>query len=253
MDRKKAFKYYFGCEPDIFPGSVLVTPFISPKRFKDHCSSSAEFRGMLYSGFIAKKGAKSTAVVNCGMGDRLMGDAVLLLGETRMERLVFAGACGGLGSSAIGDLIVCSGAFPGEGFSRYAEKPFDIDDILRFGEIVPASVPETSKLLDFALKESVDASIIRKGSVFTIGSLVAEDRDTLDRVKDGGFSGIDIELSAVLKAAENIGCRASAMVFVSDLPAEKPLWEPLSAEEKTRYNKGVSELVRLSVGSSLSY
>lgn len=206
---------------------------------------------MLYSGFIAGKDGKRSAVVNCGMGDRLMGDAVLLLGETAVKKIIFAGACGGLGSAAIGDIVITGGAFQGEGFSRYQEAPFDIEDVFRFGETVPAHAACTKELEVFLRERAEDPSLVKKGNVFTIGSLVAEETATLEGIRDNGFIGIDMELSAVFKAAESIGSPAAAMVFVSDLPLVKPIWEPLTAEEKTRYNKGVSELVRLSVGFAL--
>ena len=246
MDKEKLFKYCFGCSPEIFPGTVIVTPVFPVRRFGEHCRVLETFRGRLYSGITAERDGIRFAVIHCGMGGRSAGDAALLLDVTPARRMVFAGVCGGLAGCRIGDLIVCENAFNGEGFSRYHKRPFDMKEIFDAGGLTPADPGYTRDLKEFLSERTTDKASLKTGDIFTIGSIAAEWRRNVLGIEEKGFKGIDMELSAVYHAARMTGREVAGLVFVSDLPLEKPVWEELTAQERSGYNSGIRELIRLS-------
>ncbi|MFH1665318.1 MAG: hypothetical protein ABIA77_04130 [Candidatus Omnitrophota bacterium] len=252
MNIGKFFKFCFGCEPDIFPETIIVTPFIPAGKFSAECADITPFKGRLYSGFTASRNGRKFAAVHCGLGDRMMGDAVLLMGITSVRRILFAGACGGLGEAGIGDLIICENAFSGEGFTRYHIPESGIRNVFNSGAMIPAG-PACAERLKTSLKYGpVSPVTVRNGNIFTIGSLMAETAENLRFLDEKGFIGVDMELSAVFQAARVTGRDAAALLLVSDLPVSKPVWEGTGKDEKARYNAGMSELIRTSTNFAVS-
>jgi purine-nucleoside phosphorylase len=247
MDIEKLFKYCFGCSPEVFPGTVIITPVLPIKKFKEHCEEITSFSGRLYSGMTASKNGSEFAVVRCGLGDSCAGDAVLLMDVTPARRIILAGACGGLKGCSIGDLIVCENAFNGEGFTRYHTRVSDMDEIFNVGELIPAAPAYTKNLKRFLSERASDKTALKAGDIFTIGSIMAERQKNLVTIEENGFRGIDLELSAVYHAARRIDREATGLMFVSDLPLERPLWRELTRAEKNSYNNGIRGLIRLSV------
>ncbi len=251
MDKQSLFNFCFGCSPAVFTDKVIITPFLPLKYFKAHCEVGSAFRGRLYSGFTAAGEGKKVTVVYCGIGDRLSGDAVLLMECAPVREVVFAGTCGGLNGCGIGGFIVPESAFDGEGFSRYYERDFVIEKIFETGKMVLADPVYTEKLTCF-LRERLDKKTpLTKGAVFTVGSLLAEQRKNLLGIQEKGFKGIEMELSAVFRAAEVAGIKASGLVVVSDTPLEKKMGHKLDPCEKKAFDRGIKDLARFSLEYAL--
>jgi len=245
MNNKKLFEYCYGCPPEKFPETVIITPILPVEGFtRDHASVTA-FKGRLYSGRIVSDEGREYAVVRCGIGSALTGDAVLLLRLTAVRDIFFAGTCGGLTGCRIGDIIICESSFDGEGFTRYHGPSSDIAAVIDSGAFIPADAGYVDQLRTFLAGNARDKTILKTGDIFTIGSLMAETPETLRGITEKGFRGIDMELSSVYHAARATGRRAASLLLVSDLPQKKPLWEPRSATEKTAYKTGIKELTRL--------
>ena len=244
MNKEAMFGYFFGCEAGDFPGKVILTPFLPERIFTARCRRARAFKGRLYSGTFAEKNGEKFAVIRCGMGDRLMGDAVILLEGTPVRDILFAGACGGLKDCRIGDLVVCENAFNGEGFTRYHTPSFSITRVLETGDMVPSDPGMSGELKSFLGSETHAGAPYRSGDIFTIGSLMAEKDEDLAALEERGFTGIDLELSAVYQAARAIGRRASGLVFVSDLPLKLPLWDGNWPAERPGLNKSAAQLAR---------
>ncbi len=240
------FNYCFGCPAEIFPETAIITPVLPVKSFKEHCDEAAPFSGRLYSGMMAVKNGVEFAVIHCGMGDRFMGDAVLLMDIAPVRRIVFAGTCGGLNGCRIGDLIACRNAFNGEGFSRYHADSFDMKKVFDTGELIPAAPAYTESLIGFLSERAPGGAVFRTGDIFTIGSLMAEERKNVIGIEEKGFKGIDLELSAVYHAARRIGREATGLALVSDLPLQRPIWDQPAQKEKNGYGNGLRQLVRFS-------
>ncbi len=244
---RKLFKYSFGCPPETLQKTAIITPVFSAKKFAEYCKTLTSFRGRLCSGMTASKNERKFSIICCNMGAHFAGDAVLLFKETQVKQIIFAGSCGGLAGCNIGDLLVGENAFNGEGFTRYHMQSSDIKEIFNKGELIPADSDYTKSLQTFLEDHIKNKKSLKSGNIFTIGSILAEDRENLHLIEKKRFKAVDMELSAVYHAAGVIGRKITALMFVSDLPLEKPLWQKMSSQEKNNYNKTIEEVVRFSV------
>ena len=244
MDKEGLFSFTFGCSSSTITRKVIITPFMSLKRFTEDGEVLESFKGRVYSGKKLKSARGEYTLIYSGIGDRLLGDAVLLLGTvTPAEEILFAGTCGGMNECQIGDIVLCERAFNGEGFSAYYKKDFSMRDIFDRGELISADGKYISVLKDFFDEKITDERPFRSGDIFTIGSLAAESKETLLNIQGKGYLGVDMELSAVYKAAAASGLKSAGVLVVSDLPIEKPFWESLTSFEEDEYNSGVEDMV----------
>ncbi|MCK5451253.1 MAG: hypothetical protein KAI70_05770 [Candidatus Omnitrophica bacterium] len=243
----KIFEYCFGCSPDVFPDVVVITPFVPVKSFEKHCNVLTRFKGRLYSGVIAEIEDTQFAVLCCGLGDRLIGDAILYLRRTAVRSIIFTGSCGGLSAANVGDLLLCSSAFNGEGFTKYYDRDHAVKDILKTGKLILADKGYTDKFEKFIQNNILENIMVKRGKVFTIGSIAAETEENVKVITEHGFEGIEMELSAVYSAARFSGIKATGIIYVSDLPGKKGIEDVFTSEEKEKYAKGKDEMIRLSV------
>jgi len=247
MDKKKLFEFCLGRSVGGFPATAVVTPFIAPAMFSSGCRITGDFKGQLYSGITASRDGEDIAVVLTGMGGLMAGDAVLLLAAAGVKRIIFAGSCGGLNDCCIGDIVVCDSAFAGDGFTRYHGAYNAVERVLDSGVLVPADAEYATGMRKFLLDRNDDGFTVEAGDIFTIGSLAAEEDEAVRSIEDRGFKGIDMDLAAVYHAARVSGVKAAGLVYVSDLPVEKPLWGEMDREISRSRSRGLRELVHLSV------
>jgi len=240
------FKHFFGSSSDIFPDTAVVAPFIPVEKFSHNGHLVDTFKGKMYSGGIIERDAKRFAVISCRIGDRLVGDAILWLKGSPVKNIIFVGSCGGLNGSNIGDLLVCTAAFNGEGFTRYHCSEKQIEDILKEEALMRGDDKYTNKCADFICEHISRDMKVTEGEIFTIGSIAAETCENIKIISRHGFKGIEMELSAVYSASKISGIRAVGLLYVSDLPGEKAIGEELSQTEKKNHKRGLNEVVRLS-------
>lgn len=221
MNKEKMFEYCFDANPGDFSENIIVTAFLSLKQFGRHCEIVKTFKGKLFSGVVAKKNDKCFTIIRSGIGKSLIRDAVMLLGVTPAKRVVFLGAAGGLNNTIIGDIVLCVDNRADKAYLKSAET--------------------------FLKKHIKDEKVFKKGNIFTVNSLMDETEENLHKIKKKGFIGIDMELSAFYGAADEIKRKAVGIVFVSDLPLEKPMYERLTEEEHKRYKNIVEESIYLSI------
>ena len=241
---KKLFQYFFGVVPEEFSENIILTPFFSPKRFEAYCDEVIPFKGRLYSGAFCQKQGQRFSIIRCGIGAGIAGDCVIGLDQTIVNQIIFIGSTGGLNGATVGDIIVPVAAYDGEGFSCYHRKDIGFKDLLQSSFQV-----ETDKVLsekiEIKLKETTsDTNIIKKGKIFTIGSLTSEIEENLKELERFGVLGVEMELSAVLHAADKIGKSLAGVLFVSDEPLVKPLWKELEKEDRNKYNNSIDFIIR---------
>jgi nucleoside phosphorylase len=236
---KDHFDFLFGCGQKDITENVVLTPFIPLNRFVSGNEQKISFNGRLYSGLILSAKTGVFTVIKCGLGASVAADCLAFLDDTRARNVIYAGSCAGVNDACIGDVILCDEASDGTGYFNYAGKRTDIDKILKDAvpfRAAPGMVECLSKNPD-----------IKKGSVFTIGSLVAETAENIEQIRDKGFKGIDMEIAAVYNAAETAGIAAAGLLFVSDIPSRRPFWETLEGDDREQYRKGMNRVVKLSV------
>jgi len=244
MNGTELFNFCFGCLPSEISGTVIITPFLPLGKFKEYLKPDGDFSGRLYSGFTSGE----VTVIRSGIGDRLLGDAVLLLREAKAKKILFVGTCGGLNDCAIGDILVVTAAFNGEGFSKYHTPGFSIANEIASGELIKGDPGYAKDLSGFLADRMDPTKELRSGAVFTIGSLMAEHERNLVHLAKAGFLGVEMELSAVYRAAAVGGIPAAGLVAVSDLPLTKGPGENITSREKNALNETIESIVRFSSG-----
>ena len=147
------------------------------------------------------------------MGSTL-GDIVILLGCSPCKTLVFCGSAASIRDEIeVGDFVIPSRAWIGEGFSRY----YGCDSQNVSNECYDFSEPASkSKSLFCSVLANKLHVLFHEGELFTIGSLMAEHPQFIGILYDRGIDIIDMETSAVFTAARVAKIEAVAINIVSD-------------------------------------
>jgi nucleoside phosphorylase len=239
------FRLLFGIGREEVRKNVILISFLPVEKFGNTNAERKVFKGRLYSGinFLTENGGYT--VIKTPLGGTLAGDCVLFLAKTGIKRIIYAGSCGGVGSSRIGDVFIGTKAFYGGGFSDYYHPGKGIDNILSSGSFFKASPPLVEEILSINAGTPENGDGLKQGSIFTIGSLAAETDDVLEKIGSLGFDGIDMELASVYHAAEILKAEAVGILFSSDLPLEKPFWKRSSSGEKEKLKTAVKRVIKL--------
>ena len=236
VDIKKGFfPFAFGFKSELLPERVLMLPYLPVSVIEKNRHIRDKRAGRLYRTIFLEGGQNAAAIVITGMGGALSGDCVLALAEAGAREVIFAGSCGGLPPCGIGDIIVCSSAVDGEGFSRYHRSGTSTGYTVREG----ISHKPDSTLTDIIYKRMMsiagDDTGVHRGGVFTTGSLLSETAFNIKSLTDEGLLGIDMETSAVFCAAQSFGIKAVSVMTVSDLPLSIPFWEKVDKKNAKEY------------------
>jgi purine-nucleoside phosphorylase len=231
------FKFLFGCSPEDIADRVILTPFMPLDKFAAQGKAGRGFKGRFYSGMNVTAGGMSYTVLKCGIGAHMAADCVFFLGQTSVQNIVYAGSCGGLKDTSIGDVILCEKAFDGTGCSRYHGKDTDIEQIINGSSFFEPSGP---------LLESLSVVPgLKRGKIFTIASLAAESAENMEVLSSRGFRGVDMEIAAVYGASAKAGIGVSGLLFVSDLPHGSPFWKRPGPEDRKKYNEASRRVIRI--------
>ena len=228
-------KLYLRCDSGAIKPRVIVTPAWQASAFEKHASSiTTVSEGIVYE--IEYHG-QAVTLIRSGIGAPQTGDSVLALGCTPCDRVIFTGSVGGLEPSMeIGDFVVSEKSICGDGFSRYLDADVQTKDCF-LHPVEPD--PELTKFIEsraFGLcqKESVP---LHCGTIFSTDSIIAQFFRLDYLVENFNCIGIEMETSAVFKAAKIVGIRAGALLQISDvIPRSKSLFSGRTKEEKERRN-----------------
>jgi AMP nucleosidase len=231
----------FGCRPEDVAEDVVVTPFVPLKAFRRFVEEPVVELAppFFYRGFSAAVGDRRVTVVLTGVGPSRVGDCLGFLSLTPTRRVLFAGAVGGLDPAhSVGDFFLPTEAVDGEGFTRYVTRPFE--ELARSASRIPCPSDGTAESLLRAKGWTV-----RKGRVFTVGSIVSESDENLRTLARFGYHALEMELSAFYAAADHYGFEPIALTYVSDLPLASPLWRGMSPEQEAALRSAYRALPQL--------
>lgn len=211
------------CDADAIQSKVIVMPNWRADIFSSHADViTAVSEGVVYQ---LEYHGQRISVIRSGIGAPQTGDVILTLGCTPCDRVVFAGSVGGLDSSMkIGDLIVTEKSICGDGFSRYLDADVQTKDCFLQPIEPDSDLTECVKNFAFELcqRESVP---IHCGTIFSIDTIIAQFFRLDYFVKNFHCIGIEMETSAVFRAAKLVGIKASALLQVSDvIPMNKTVY-----------------------------
>jgi purine-nucleoside phosphorylase len=178
------------------------------------------------------------------MGAGIAGDCVLALKDTTASDLVFIGSAGGLNGVGIGDIVAVGKACNAESFSTYYDSAKSFTRLVRDAHRVESSRSLTGKTVEKLTEHARGGEIVKRGDVFTTGSLFCETETNIRELERAGFSAIEMELSAVMTAARVIRIKSAAALFISDEPLLKPLWREMEKEEKNKYDHSIDVIIK---------
>jgi len=236
----------YGCEPDKIAEVVLLTPIEDLLEALKKKGEGIEKMGGFFHGFNAKLGGKHISIFNSKIGSPVASDCVYYLRFTRCNSIIYTGLIGSLQSHiAIGDLIVPTAAYRGDGASKYFVE-----------EAFPAAA-DFSLLLELhsVLDELCKAGEIKVhyGPIFTTDSFAAETKDFLGIWQSKNLLGIEMETSAIYTVASLYGIKAVVVHVVSDNPVTaKSFFHKIPEEDKFRRHMSerilIDALVRMIAG-----
>lgn len=229
----------FGCDPSDISRNVIISPIWSLNSFIEKADKVKKtFKGWYRGVAIIYKGMDITIINSC-IGAPLTGDCVIALGYTSCENILFSGSAGGINDNyGFGDLLICSSAIIGEGFSRYHKGNLQKDC---FGEEVSGGI-ELAEILFRRTKEKAGKIGLNtyQGRIYTTDSILGENKESFGFMKDKGCDAVEMELSAVFTASKKIDRKATGLITISDLPLKaKSLFDGVREEDVVNYKKSV--------------
>lgn len=146
--------------------------------------------------------------VTVGNGGRYAPDTAItteILCGAGAQALIRVGSCGSLQENVkIGDLVIVIGALRGDGTSRYY--------------VTESFSTVAHKAVVHALQKAAEAvgATCHLGWIFTTDALFQETPELIQQLNQQNVSGIDMVTAAFLTIAQVRGCKAGAVLAVSD-------------------------------------
>lgn len=236
---------HFGCSIDDISRNVIISPVWSLSSFMERAESIIkEFRGW-YRGATLMYKDKPITIISSGIGSPMTGDCVIALGYSECENIFFSGSAGAINSKLnFGDILICSDAIIGEGFSRY-----HFNDLARdcFGDLVSGSEELAQALFHQSVPIAHDlGAAVHRGTIFTTDSILGENKKSFSFMIEKGCDAVEMEVSSVFTAAKAIERNAAALITISDLPLkQRSLFEGTKAEDEICYKNTAAMLPQI--------
>jgi len=205
-----------GCEPETIQKDVIIAPEWKPEIFADYADGIDQVHDGIYKIWNLSVNKKHITYIRTGIGAPNVLEAVLALGCTPCENIVFIGSVGGLDEKLkIGDIVIPEYSICGDGSCRYlTDKKASENDC--FGtQYYPNKEfydKVISKTENITKDNNVDWHI---GKNFSIDTVIAQFAH-LDEILAMGCNCIEMETAALFRSAEICGIKACAVFNVSD-------------------------------------
>ncbi len=215
----------YGCEPEDISEVVILTPFDSTlEDLKGRAENVKEFRGFI-TGFTGQFNGSKSTVLNCRIGSPAASDCTYYLRFTPCTRIIYTGLIGALQPEiSIGDIIVPTAAFRGEGASQYfVDKAYPAVADFRLLQTISAILEKVFRNTETEL---------HYGPIYTTDAFAAETKEFLEEWSSRRLLGIEMETSAIYVLASLYGMKAASIHIVSDNPVvKKSFFDKLSGED----------------------
>jgi purine-nucleoside phosphorylase len=223
MDR---FTAVFGIEKEKIEKNCLLLPFLPAGVLKEFGVKELN-QGAVYS----SASVKGLTVIKTGIGANFVGDAVLYLAKASCENIFFLGSCGLINNKLglrLGDLVFPTVAYPFESFTdiltQRIQKPL-------------GSYPDSGLMSDFLETTGLD---LHRSACVSFSSLYQEE-GFIPVFQRLGADVIEMECAALFHAARKAEKKALALLYISDIPSSKPLYQTPSPEDKKSLIEGTRQ------------
>lgn len=221
-------KAVFGCSPVEISETVILSPFDETlDALRDRSEDVKEFKGFfrMINGTINDK---KYSFINPRIGSPMAADCTNYLSYTGCRDIVYVGLMGGLQPEVkVGDIIVPTGAYRGEGASKI---------------FIEESYPATADFhLTVELMESLEDVFhgsgvnIHDGVTYSTDSISMESVEFLKKCQERKMIAIDMETSAIYVVASLRNIHCTSVHIASDNPLEGLYYfEPMPDEDVKR-------------------
>ena len=217
IEKEIMIEKHFGCFINDISKNVIISPVWPLSGFMERAESIIkEFKGW-YKGVTLIYKEKPITVISSGIGAPMTGDCVIALGYSGCENIFFSGSAGAINNKLnFGDILICSNAVIGEGFSRYHMEDLQKDC---FGQTALGCEELAKELFQQSVPIAHSLGVaVHRGKIFSTDSILGENKKSFNFMIEKGCDGVEMEVSAVFTAAEAIGRNAAALITISDLP-----------------------------------
>ncbi len=207
-----------GVTPEQINKNVVIAPWWEPKSLallgEAEYLSESQFSAIKV--WNIKNKAGDITYIKTGIGAPVFMDALLALGITKCENVIFVGSVGALDKEiGIGDIVVPQYSICGDGASRY------ISGDRLSGNDVFGSIAEPEKAM-FDMVYGIVKTVCKEnnvnyhiGNAFSIDSVFAQYAH-IDEILDMGCNVIEMETACAFKAAKVANLKIAAILSVSD-------------------------------------
>ena len=238
------------CSPAQVGPRVILMPSWGPEVFAEVAEGITETVSGVWQ---LRYAGKQFTVVRSGIGAPLAGEAVLALGCTDAETLVFTGSFGGLENKVdIGDLLLVEKSVCGDGFSRYLSPSVVPGDCLE--QPVAPDAPLSDHLGRVAQNLCRSRAVtLHRGTIYSIDCVLPQFFRLGHFVDKLGCCGLEMETAAVFRAARLVGIKAAALLAVSDNPVQmKSLYSGRTKADRDRRLSAMRRVLAPAILDALS-
>jgi purine-nucleoside phosphorylase len=232
---KQRFRRLFGINRKELGEVLVISPFFSPKLFKQRLKKISVFKGMVYQGINGQIQERKISFINTGMGQSLVADCVMAQDAKKVKALIFLGAAGAIRDLEIGDNTVIEKAF------------FDTEFYYKFGIFIDPSLnnfflasPELiSKTKNFSKECGLK---LKPSTLISLHTFLDQGPERAKVFSEKKIQSVDLECALFYAAAKKKGIPAVALCFVSDHILNKPFWSDFSVLQKAKIRNQIFAL-----------
>ena len=235
------FKKFFGLPKDEIPAAVIISPFFSPKDFKNKLKKVNFFKGLIYKGVQGIYKDKKIIFINTGMGGLFVSDCVKALSICGVKAIIFLGAVGALKNIDICDNVLIKKTI------LDAECFYDIGISLN-GDILKSGVLAADDLVNRCLSIVKEKGLSLKSVTnISLNSLWNQPKEKAIKIKENGIESVDLECFHFYAAAREKKISCVSLCFVSDNLLTDPFWRQLVISERLKMKSAQDSLVELAL------
>ena len=207
-----------GVAPEKINKNVIIAPWWEPKSLallgEAEYLSESQFSAIKVWNIKSKEG--NITYIKTGIGAPVFMDALLTLGVTKCENVIFVGSVGSLDANiGIGDIVIPQYSICGDGASRYIAS-----DTMTNHDVFGSRVEPDKKMLDIMCRITQDVCAendvaFHMGRAFSIDSIFAQ-YVHIDEILKMDCNVIEMETASAFRGAKMAGLSLAAIFSVSD-------------------------------------
>ena len=207
-----------GVLPEQINKNVIIAPWWEPASLPElgqaEYLSESQFSAVKVWNIRSEN--KDVTYIKTGIGAPVLMDAILSLGVTKCEKVIFIGSVGSLDEQiGIGDIVIPEYSVCGDGASRYIDSDALMDSDTFGNKVEPDKemFKTVCRITDRICKNNDVKYHI--GKTFSIDTVFAQYAH-IDEIKEMGCNVIEMETAAAFRAAKISGLSLVAIFSVSD-------------------------------------